>query len=64
MFEGGCILPYLEWCAQCELVNGNSKTIGWIPIRAAKVGNMVELKDYANDGLWQVTKVGIIMERY
>lgn len=40
---------------QCLLRQGDTRTVGWIEERGAKVGARVELKDH--DGLWHVLAV-------
>lgn len=46
-----------EYYRQCRLKRENSETVGYIPERAAKVGNKVELLSL--DSLfWTVTEVG------
>ncbi|MEP3279149.1 MAG: hypothetical protein ABJN26_25385 [Stappiaceae bacterium] len=42
---------------QCALSHGDTRTIGWIPERASKVGCKVELKTDGFSGLWDVNKV-------
>lgn len=42
---------------QCDLSQGTTRTRGYIPERAAKVGAMVEIKDKGFDGLWRVDSV-------
>jgi len=42
---------------QCTLAQGNTRTVGWIEERGAKLGACVEIKD---DGFWDVIGVGSI----
>ena len=45
---------------QCRMseVNGAGRTVGWIPARGAKVGKLVELKEFGG-ALWRVDEVGL-----
>lgn len=47
----------MENLYQCELSQGTTRTHGYIPERAAKVGAMVEIKEAGFDGLWRVDSV-------
>ncbi len=42
---------------QCALSYGGTKTMGWIPERASKVGFKVELKTDGFSGFWNVDQV-------
>ena len=47
----------MENLYQCELSQGTTRTRGYIPERAAKVGSLVEIKDNGFEGLWRVDSV-------
>ena len=44
---------------QCELVQGCSHQVAWLPERGAKQGAEVELKD--GSGYWRVVSVGHVL---
>lgn len=46
-----------ELLYQAELSQGTTRTRGYIPERAAKVGAMIEIKEAGFDGLWRVDSV-------
>lgn len=41
---------------QCGLAQGNSRVVGWIETRGAKLGARVEIEELG--GLWEVTGIG------
>jgi hypothetical protein len=45
---------------QCRMseVNGTGRTVGWIPERGAKVGKLVELKEF-DGAIYRVDEVGM-----
>lgn len=43
---------------QCNLRKGTSCMVSWIPVRAAKVGNIVDVFDAGKRAKWFVEAVG------
>ncbi len=47
----------MELLYQCTLSQGTTRTIGYIPERAASIGKIVEIKDDGFEGFWRVESV-------
>lgn len=47
-----------EFYRQCELAQGNLKTVAWVPEDGAKVGFSFLFKDAKGEGRWTVLSVG------
>jgi hypothetical protein len=47
-----------ELYRQCELQQGNLKTVAWVPESGAKVGSSFVFKDDKQGGRWTVLSVG------
>lgn len=49
--------------AQCILTKGTKKTTSWLPMKFAKTGKVLKLKDDGTwDDGWTVTEVGTIQD--
>ncbi len=55
-------MPISESFTQCVMRNGTSETTGYIPSRAARVGNKIELPDF-DGGFWEVISLGHKMHK-
>jgi hypothetical protein len=47
-----------EYYRQCEMEQGNLKTVAWVPESGAQVGFSFVFKDAKKDGRWTVLSVG------